>query len=389
LCVLRVQQQACCNAVQVESRSPNSAAVLPQNQEDSQMTVPHSAARCLFVPPHVIEYLARASGMDTSTPGSAQRTAVLSQQLRDLRQAASQDPTSATPSSSERRTAKGERKIYDDQNTTDFDVKLVRREGEPDTSVTNVDQAYEHSGAARAYFKDQHGRNSIDDNGLIVNVNVNYDQDFNNAFWDGTRLVMGNGDGQIFVDFAASPDVAGHELTHGVVEFTANLVYKGQSGALNESFADVFGSLIEQNLRGQDFASANWLIGDEIMGPTLYGEALRSMAHPGTAYDNPLLGKDPQPDHMSAYYSGPKDNYGVHINSGIVNRAFYLTASELGTDNAGLIWYAGLQNLWPTAVFTDAAEVLSAQARILARDKKVDRQAAQVVRSAFRSVGVV
>jgi Zn-dependent metalloprotease len=200
---------------------------------------------------------------------------------------------------------------------------------------------------------------------------------------------MGNGDGQIFVDFSASPDVVGHELSHGVVQFTANLQYQGQSGALNESFSDVFGSLIEQQLRGEDFDSANWLIGDEIMAPGLYGEALRSMAHPGTAYDNPLLGKDPQPDHMSGFYSGPNDNGGVHINSGIINRAFYLTAQELGTVNAGQIWYAGLLNLWPTANFVDAAQVLSAQARILARDQKVDRQAAQAVRGAFHAVGVI
>lgn len=211
----------------------------------------------------------------------------------------------------------------------------------------------------------------------------------NNAFWDGVRLTMGNGDGVIFVDFAASPDVVGHELGHGVVQFTANLDYQGQSGALNESYADVFGSLIEQRLKGEDFDTANWLIGDEIMAPGLYGEALRSMAHPGTAYNNSILGQDPQPDHMDNYYAGPADNQGVHINSGIPNRAFYLTAEELGTDAAGAIWYAGLQNLWPTAVFTDAAAVLAAQARILARDGSVPRQAAQVVRSAWRRVGVV
>jgi Zn-dependent metalloprotease len=337
----------------------------------------------------VIDHLARASGRDTPDPGAAQRTAVLSRQLRGLRQGTSPDLPSAVTAVVQPRAGKGDRAVYDDQHTTNFDVQLLRGEGDPAVEAENANQAYDHAGAARDYFRTEHDRESIDGNGMTVDVNVNFDVDFLNAFWDGQRLVLGNGDGQVFVDFARSPDVVGHELSHGVVQFTANLDYTGQSGALNESFADVFGSLIEQHLKGEDFDSANWLIGDEIMAPGLYGEALRSMAHPGTAYDNPLLGKDPQPDHMSGFYSGTADNGGVHINSGIINRAFYLTAAELGTGNAGRIWYAGLQNLWPTAQFADAAQVLGAQARILARDGKVDRQAAQVVRGAFRTVGVL
>lgn len=344
---------------------------------------------CSFVPPAVIDHLARTSGVDTASPSAAQRTAVLSQQLRQRRRTATPDLPSLASRVVEPRPGKGDRAVYDDKNTAAFDVELVRGESDPEVDAQNVNQAHEFAGAARDYFGTQFGRNSIDHNGMTVDVNVNFDVEFLNAFWDGERLVLGNGDGRVFVDFAGSPDVVGHELSHGVVQFTANLQYVGQSGALNESFADVFGTLIEQRLRGQDFDSANWLIGDEIMAPDLFGEALRSMAHPGSAYDNPVIGKDPQPDHMSGYYSGPEDNYGVHVNSGIVNRAFYLTAEELGTDNAGKIWYAGLLNLWPTATFVDAAQVLSAQARILARDGEVDRQAAQAVRGAFRTVGIL
>jgi Zn-dependent metalloprotease len=281
-----------------------------------------------------------------------------------------------------------DRAIYDDQNQWNFDVALERGEGDPAVSGQNVNQAYDHAGAARDLLKQVFNRDGADNAGMTINVNVNFGVGFNNAFWDGVRLTMGNGDNVIFVDFAASPDVVGHELGHGVVQFTANLDYYSQSGALNESFADVLGTLSEQRLRDETFDTANWLIGDEIMAPGLYGEALRSMAHPGTAYDNSILGQDPQPDHMSNYYSGPADNQGVHINSGICNRAFYLTCDEIGTDAAGQIWYAGLQNLWPTAVFTDAATVLAAQARILARDQAVPRQAAQAVRAAWRRVGV-
>jgi len=131
-------------------------------------------------------------------------------------------------------------------------------------------------------------------------------------------------------------------------------------------------------------AEHNWLIGEEVMAGQLYGEAIRSMSHPGTAYDNPILGKDPQAADMSGYVAGGDP----HVNSGIINRAFYLTAIELGTFPAARVWFNTLVNLWPNAQFTDCAYVCAEQARILARDGKVGRNAAQTVRSAFREVGV-
>jgi Zn-dependent metalloprotease len=349
----------------------------------------HHPTCCSFVPPHILDALAARDAEESREQGPSQRTAIVTRQLAAERQRNRLSTSTLAAVATRAVGGVPDREIYDDQNTTNFDVQLVRSEGGSPHAAQNVNQAYDHAGAARDFLADVFGRNGADNAGMTVNVNVNFDVQFNNAFWDGVRLTMGNGDGVIFVDFAASPDVMGHELGHGVVQFTANLDYFSQSGALNESFADVLGSLTEQRLRGEDFDSANWLIGDEIMAPGLYGEALRSMAHPGTAYNNSILGQDPQPAHMDDYYAGPNDNQGVHINSGIPNRAFYLTASELGTDAAGQIWYAGLQNLWPTAVFTDAAAVLAAQARILARDNRVPRQSAQVVRSAWREVGVV
>jgi hypothetical protein len=198
------------------------------------------SACCSFVPPHVTDHLARSSGLDTPDPSAAQRTAVLSQQIRRLRETAAPDLPSALTAVVAPRPGKGDRAVYDDENTANFDVTLVRGEADPAVSAKNVNQAYDYAGAARDYYKTEHGRDSIDHNGMAVTVNVTFDVDFNDvdfnsAFWDGQRLVMGNGDGQTFVDFAGSPDVMGHELSHGVVEFTANLQYKGQSGALNES----------------------------------------------------------------------------------------------------------------------------------------------------------
>jgi Zn-dependent metalloprotease len=124
------------------------------------------------------------------------------------------------------------------------------------------------------------------------------------------------------------------------------------------------------------------------MGPALFGEALRSMKAPGTAYDNPLMGKDPQPDHMSKYYAGPADNQGVHINSGIPNRAFYLVAMDIGTECAAQVWYHGMQNLWATANFADAVDVLVQSSRILTKGGVTPKGTPQAVRQAFHAVGL-
>ena len=126
------------------------------------------------------------------------------------------------------------------------------------------------------------------------------------------------------------------------------------------------------------------------MGPKLSGEALRSMIEPGTAYDNDLMGKDPQPSHMKDYYSGPDDNYGVHINSGIPNKVFYLVANEMeiGTKDASMIWHEALKNLWPTANFNDAVKVIVRSAQSLTEKKIVPKGSTQKVRAAFKEVGL-
>jgi len=139
----------------------------------------------------------------------------------------------------------------------------------------------------------------------------------------------------------------GHELTHGVTQYEAALEYEGQAGALNESFSDVFGSLVKQYALNQTVDKADWLIGAGLLSMNVKGVALRSMKHPGTAYNDPTIGKDPQPGHMKDYVNTSNDNGGVHINSGIPNRAFYLTATELGGyawEKAGKIWYITLRD---------------------------------------------
>lgn len=265
--------------------------------------------------------------------------------------------------------------------------QLVRKEGAPKTQDAAVDTVYEFVGIVRAYFKAL-GRNSIDGQGMNFILNVHYGQNYMNAFWDGDEMTFGDGGGQIFQNFTHSLEVVAHEVVHGATQHTADLDYYSQSGALNEHFSDVFGSAIQQYYNKQTAGTADWLIGNEIMGPTLFGDSLRSMKAPGAAYDNHLLGHDPQPSHMRDYYAGEDDNQGVHINSGIPNRAFFLVASDIGTDEAVAIWYGALQMLWPNANFYDAVEVIAEAARQLTKANKVPLGSTQLVRLAFQEVGI-
>lgn len=238
------------------------------------------------------------------------------------------------------------RAIHDAQHRTTLPGRLVREEGEPESSDESVNEAYAGLGATWELFHEAFGRDSLDGAGLELVASVHYGRRYDNAFWDGAQMVFGDGDGVIFNSFTDCLDVIGHELAHGVTQYTANLVYVGQSGALNESISDVFGSLVRQHSLGQSADQADWLIGAGLFTGSVRGVALRSMKAPGTAYDDPRLGKDPQPSDMDGFVDLPHDdahdNGGVHTNSGIPNRAFYLTAAAIGGyawEKAGRIWY--------------------------------------------------
>jgi Zn-dependent metalloprotease len=221
---------------------------------------------------------------------------------------------------------------------------------------------------------------------------VHYGASYNNAFWDGQQMVFGDGDGVLFTDFTNSLDVIGHELTHGVTEYVAGLEYHMQSGALNESMSDVFGSLVKQWSLGQTAEAADWLIGAEVFTPEVEADALRSLKAPGTAYDNATFGKDPQPDHISKFVHLPDteegDYGGVHINSGIPNKAFYATAAGIGGyawEAPGLIWYEALRSSGPTTEFQEFADKTYLMAGELYGAGSVEQQA---VLAAWREVGI-
>jgi len=341
---------------------------------------------CMFVPPDVLESLARARveparlSIAQSVQSRVQRTGTV---VPITTLAAGAIPTGIAPP------GQGPRKVYDCQNTWVKRVlPLARGEGDPVSADAIVNKAYDFVDTVRGYFATQLNRNSYDNVGSDIIVNVHFGVNYMNAFWDGDELTFGDGDGNIFVNFAGSLDVVAHEFGHGVVQTTAGLIYQNEAGALNESFADIFGSAITQHAENQTAATADWLIGDEIMGPTLLGEALRSMAYPGTAFDNTLMGKDNQRGHMDDFYSGPLDNGGVHWNSGIPNKAYYIVAKQIGTAAATRIWYQGLQNLWPTAGFNDAVGKIAESAGILVANGQVPLGSKQIVRGAFSEVGL-
>ena len=192
---------------------------------------------------------------------------------------------------------------------------------------------------------------------MRLDSTVHYGRRFENAMWDGEQIVFGDGDGRIFNRFTRSLDVIAHEWTHGVTQSSASLGYSGQTGALNEHLSDAFGIMVKQYTRGQRVHESDWLIGAELMGPEVRGVAIRSMAAPGSAYDDPILGRDPQPRHMRDYVETDEDNGGVHINSGILNYAFFLAATRLGGKSwevLGRVWYVVMtQRLGADDTFAD------------------------------------
>ena len=348
---------------------------------------------CTIIPAHMTRSIALNG--DQAQSSRALSTLLGSHRLRGHRDMLGAFGAVAlmTPAGEKRRT------IYDAQQGSDLPGVLVLGEGGSKGNDTMVNEAYDYSGAVYDFYSKVFERNSIDDKGMRLDSTVHFREDptepFDNAFWNGTQMIYGDGDGKTFTRFTKCLDVIGHELTHGITQYEAGLIYHGQAGALNESFSDVFGSLVKQWKNKQTAAKADWLIGKGILAKGINGVALRSLKEPGTAYDDPLFGgKDPQPGHMKDYVklsdTRAGDNGGVHINSGIPNHAFYLVAKELGGfawDKAGRIWYDALCNrIRSSSKFKDAAKATIASAESLFGSKSNETKA---VKAAWKEVGVL
>ena len=345
-----------------------------------------------IIPPYMLEQLARSANgkvRDQAIAGLSQAAAV-----RAVRSFAQKVPgMMAVPSPS----ASKNRLIYDARKKDRLPGKLVRSEGDKKSADVAVNEAYDFSGDTYDFYKEVFGRNSLDGNGmtLLSSVHVGESdgsgkfQPMDNAFWDGGQMAYGDGDGQIFERFTRSLDVVAHELTHGVQSFTSNLEYRGQSGALNEHFSDVFGVLVRQWRRGETAEKASWLIGVEVLVAAPTRRAIRDMEHPGTAYeDDPDLGTDPQPSHMKHIYTGGADNGGVHLNSGIPNRAFALVAKSLGGnawETAGRIWFDAMLQLSRNSQFKDMASITE---QIAGDSSRFGKDVKKVVQEAWKKVGL-
>jgi Zn-dependent metalloprotease len=322
--------------------------------------------RCHFIPQYLLDTLAGAP--DTEAAARGRRTMDIDAELHAHVVA----PAVTTGAAWE---------IHDAHNGSALPGELVRTAGEPEVGDVTVDEAATGITESLALFAD-FGRSSYDDKGATVVATVHYEQDYDNAFWDGNQLVFGDGDGRVFDRFTKPIDVLGHELSHAVTQFTADLTYQGQSGAMNESISDVFGACIKQRSLGQDAAAADWLVGEGIFLPGINGRALRSMSEPGTAYDDPQIGKDPQVGSMADFVETTDDNGGVHLNSGIPNRAFVLAARAIGGDSwsgAGRIWYAALTS----GISADSDFAAFAEATVRAAGEH-----ARAVEDAWTTVGV-
>jgi bacillolysin len=243
--------------------------------------------------------------------------------------------------------------------------------------------AHYYAGETYDYYLDVHNRNSYDGNGAALESTVHYGRSYNNAFWNGQQMVYGDGDGTTFAPLSGGLDVVAHELTHAVTDTTADLIYQNESGAINESMSDVFGTLLEYHTGN----NPDWEIGEDIYTPGQAGDALRSMSDPAKYND---------PDHYSVRYTGTGDNGGVHINSGIGNKAAYLLSqggthygvkvTGIGPDKVGDIYFRALtQYLTPSSTFSQLRSAAVQSATDLYGEGSAEVAS---VNAAFDAVGV-
>ena len=338
---------------------------------------------CSVIPPHIIRHAA-----EHSDGATRRRLAATEAATRKL--AASRVEPLVLAAVRHVPITEKRRIVYDADRLRQLPGRVVMTEETHRTRDIQVLEAFNGCGLTHNFFADVLGRDSIDDGGMCLESTVHYGRGFDNAIWNGRQMIYGDGDRKLFNRFTAALDIIGHELTHGVTQYTAGLGYSGETGALNEHISDAFGILIKQYAYNQLAKQSDWVIGHGLFTAAVNGRGLRSLADPGSAYDDPVLGRDPQPAHYNDYVVTTEDNGGVHINSGIPNRAFYLVASEASTfawDLTARIWYTALTSgLSSKATFVDfAGATITAAARICGRSRRVHR----LVVDAWAAVGIV
>ena len=342
-------------------------------------TTQHST--CSVIPRHMLQHIA--------VHGDDDARETVSSTLHHSALIARERATSYLKPSIRKKSGSQKRSVYDAQNLRHLPGVFVMNETRGESKDVEANEAFAGAGAMANFLKNIFFRDSLDGKGMALISTVHYGNRFDNAMWNGKQMIFGDGDGIVFTRFTGPIDIIGHEHAHGMTQHDAGLLYSGQSGALNEHISDVMGIMLKQYLLSLKADESNWLIGEGIFGPTILGQALRSMKAPGTAYDDPIVGHDPQPSHMKDYVRSAEDSGGVHINSGILNHAFFLLSTDLGGYSwtvAGRIWYEVVQHrLSPNSGFQDFANATVAVAgEIYGEGGRVQT----AVRNAWAEVGL-
>jgi Zn-dependent metalloprotease len=311
-----------------------------------------NSAPCYIIPPDLLYHLIKEEGRNSEQRDKAIHTLELSESLRTQRNILAMMRGGLKVAGHQLK----RRIVYDAKHAEYiFELPGEARRYETDSEDTgdkDVDSCFHNTGLVYDFYKQVFMRNSIDDNGMAMHSSVHFGMDFDNAVWTGNQMVYGDGS-DLFLKRGSLTNltVTAHELTHGVTDYEANLVYRGQPGALNEHMSDVFAAMCDQWIKKLTVGDSSWLIGEDIL---IEGQALRSLKEPGAA--NPL---DKQINHMQDYHTGMR----IHYSSGIPNRAFYLTCRQIGSDSyswekAGKIWYTALRDrLRKYSVFQEAADI--------------------------------
>lgn len=304
---------------------------------------------CCIIPHDVLDKLAGDEKLPAKVRKASADTAKVSTQIRKLREQAGQLTSTVQLVSAGfvQLATKPKITVYDSQHSQSLPgtpVKNARAAKDP-----TAKRACAETTKVAEFYKKVFNRNSADDAGMTLMSSVHYGKAFNNAMWDGSQMIYGDGDSKIFVDFTLSNDVIAHELTHGVTQHTLQLAYANDAGGLNESLSDCFGVMFHQWRAKEDVTKANWLIGADIVGPAAKSRGytcIRNLANPA---DNKCLA--PQPIN----YSQLKRGMDPHFTSGPPNLAFYTACKAVGGkswETIGQVWYNVLSTSGPVPTMT-------------------------------------
>lgn len=341
------------------------------------------ACQCFIIPADVLDKFSKDNSLSAAERQSFADAAMLDRQFRIARTAQSRITSLASSVSIAANLAASPTiPVYDCKGTQSLPGTPVPNPG--GSTDATVKRTFDETDGMAKFLSKEFGRNSLDGQGMTLLSSVHFGQNFNNAFWNGTQMTYGDGDGNIFLDFTLSNDVIAHELTHGITQYTTGLAYSNQAGGLNESCSDIFGSMFRQWRKGQTVNQADWLIGKEIMGPAAQARGftcLRDMADPAAKH---CLA--PQPKHFKNY----KNGMDPHESSGIPNFVFYKAALAIGGkswEKTGKIWYSAMANYAPSAnmQMKTFAKRTRQQAKLLYAS---DPNIAKAIDAAWKAVGL-